>query len=435
MLAMPAGVLCLTSGGIYHVYGGGEGEPITPSNVNIDLVSSISASFLAPISVDLNVLLTQAKGSTVQNVLYNFNQSLYESFDLSILSSHFFANESIVSWTYANEPHKVVWAVRSDGRLLSMTYLAEQKIYAWALHETEGFVKDVCAIPEEHEDVVYMVVDRPRLGITCFERLVSRVITNAEDCWFVDSAQSSFVNRIDAPLQVNQASGTGVTAIALDGTTPFAAGDVGKVIRGGGGMMEIASFLSNTTITVNILRPITNVYPSGIPYIFRPIHWSMDAKFSTFQGLYHLEGKQVVGLADGAVIGPLTVTNGVIALDNPCSRLILGLWYGSKIQTLPIEFSTRDFATAQSKRKNVEAVTVKVVNSRGVLVGPNFEDMENWPSRTDEWLGQPPDLVTSGMRVQIDGGWNDTGQICFAQNLPLPMQISGLVLDMDIGDS
>jgi hypothetical protein len=91
--------------------------------------------------------------------------------------------------------------------------------------------------------------------------------------------------------------------------------------------------------------------------------------------------------------------------------------------------------TVQAKRKNVETVTARIANSRGVQLGPNFSELETWRPRQDEWLGQPPNLVTGDKHVVLDGGWNDTGQICALQDDPLPMQISGLILGMDLGDT
>jgi hypothetical protein len=56
---------------------------------------------------------------------------------------------------------QIIWAVSSDGALLSCTYFPEQQLVAWAQHHTvDGKFEDVCAISEGQEDHVYAVVNR-----------------------------------------------------------------------------------------------------------------------------------------------------------------------------------------------------------------------------------------------------------------------------------
>lgn len=432
--AMPAGLLLLTSGGIYHAYGGGDGEPLTPSNINIDRVTSIGASFLDPIVVDLNVLYCQFKGSLIRNLIYNFSVALYESVDLTYFSSHLFHHHTIVRWAYSNEPWKIVWAVRNDGRLISMTYFPEQKVYAMALHETQGFVLDVCSIPEQDEDFLYLAIWRPEVGRICLERMSSRKVKTICDCWFVDSGQISVENWQASPVQAALVSGTTYTITALSGT-PFASATTDMIIRGGGSSkLEIVSVDSATQVTVNAIKPITDLYPDGTPRPWGPNTWLMDPNFTVFQGLYHLEGQEVVGLADGFVVGPLTVTNGTVTLPFAASRVILGLPYTSRVKTLPIEFETGDTMTIQTRRKNFPQGVLRLTDSRAVGIGPDFDHLETWASREDEPLGTPPSLVTGDRRVVLDGGWSEEGQICIEQSNPLPMHIVGLIPDVDVGD-
>ena len=48
---------------------------------------------------------------------------------ISKFSNHLFNFHQIQQWCYAEEPFKVVWAVRDDGIMLSFTYLKEQDIF------------------------------------------------------------------------------------------------------------------------------------------------------------------------------------------------------------------------------------------------------------------------------------------------------------------
>ena len=63
-----------------------------------------------------------------------------------MLSNHLFTGYTLKEWAWAEEPYKIVWAIRNDGALLSLTYLKEQDVYAWARHDTFGLYQSVCSV-------------------------------------------------------------------------------------------------------------------------------------------------------------------------------------------------------------------------------------------------------------------------------------------------
>src|SRR3546814_11986223 len=87
-----------------------------------------------------------------------------KSDDVTIFSPHFFEGFDIVSWCYSQEPRSIVWAVRSDGKLLAFTWEQAQQVWGWTICETEGFVTSCCSISEDGEDRVYITVRRPING-------------------------------------------------------------------------------------------------------------------------------------------------------------------------------------------------------------------------------------------------------------------------------
>jgi hypothetical protein len=62
----------------------------------------------------------------------------------------------------------------------------------------------------------------------------------------------------------------------------------------------------------------------------------------TFAGLDHLEGESVQVYADGAILGDETVTSGEITIDTASSRVIVGLPFTAKLETMPLSFDPRD---------------------------------------------------------------------------------------------
>jgi hypothetical protein len=74
----------------------------------------------------------------VRDLSYNFYVNIYTGTDMTVLSNHLFADRTLREWAYAEEPYKIVWAVRDDGILLGYTYMKDQEVYAWTRHDTQG---------------------------------------------------------------------------------------------------------------------------------------------------------------------------------------------------------------------------------------------------------------------------------------------------------
>src|SRR5262249_39548126 len=149
MLAMPGGLVMLTSRQAWQVNGGSAGAALTPIDVTANAQAYNGASDVPPIVANYDILYVQSKGSIVRDLSYNFYTNIYTGTDISILSSHLFFGFQITEWAFAEEPFKVVWAIRNDGVMLSLTFLKEQEVVGWAHHTTLGDYKSVATITEQ----------------------------------------------------------------------------------------------------------------------------------------------------------------------------------------------------------------------------------------------------------------------------------------------
>jgi hypothetical protein len=196
-VAMPGGLVILSAGGAWQLSGGTATAALTPSSATAVPQAFNGCSDVPPIVVNYEILFVQSKGAVVRDLSYNFYVNIYTGTDLTVLSGHLFQWQSIKEWAYAEEPFKIIWAVRSDGILLSLTYLKEQEVFGWARHDTQGSYKSVCSISEGSENAVYFVVSRVIGGNTVqyIERMASRnlganlaanVQADVTKAWFVD---------------------------------------------------------------------------------------------------------------------------------------------------------------------------------------------------------------------------------------------------------
>ncbi len=209
---MSYGLIAHTGSGAWLV-NGGSSSAITPADQTATAQSYIGCNnHIQPLTINNVLLFVQAKESIVRDLYYNFYDSLYRGDDKTILASHLFNYRQIQQWCYAEEPYKIIWAVRNDGELLSLTYLKDQEVFGWAHHDTKGIFANVCSVTEPPVDAVYAVVKRYITGesrwMYYIERMDNRNWQTAEDCFCVDAGLQYPVTYPNATLIPASATGT-----------------------------------------------------------------------------------------------------------------------------------------------------------------------------------------------------------------------------------
>ena len=153
---------------------------------------------------------------------------------------------------------------------------------------------------------------------------------------------------------------------------------------------------------------------------------------STISGLTWLEGQTVNILADGAVMAPKVVTSGAITLEQPATKVTVGLPITAQLQTLPVVISS-DSASGQSNQKNINKAWLRVYRSSGIKAGPNFNNLVPYAQRTTEPYGSAPNLLSQEIEIVLSPSSGIDGQVCVQQTDPLPVDIAAITLEMEIG--
>lgn len=439
MVAMPGGLVVFTVGGVWQITGAlgasGVAAAVTPLNVIAVPQAYYGSSEIIPIPINYNILYVQQLGAVVRELQYDFYVSIYTSQDITVYSSHLLENHQIKRWAYASDPFKVIWIVREDGMMLSLTYMKEQELVGWARHDTFGRFKSVCSIPEGNNSAVYVVVSRLVRGkfVQYIERMARREFPNGvEDAWCVDCGLQLSLTSINATLSVSAASG--ITVITADDTV-FSMGMIGSVLRCGGGIGTVTRFISETQLEVNLTQDITAEFMDqngGFPYPFESGDWTLTAPITSISGLWHLEGLIVSIFVDGSVQPSQKVIGGKVTLLQAGTRITIGLGYTAQLQTLRLD--TGD-PTVQGKRKKISAVTIRQENSRGLSLGVDFDDLVPQKERSSEPYGVPVKLITGDVRTIIPNAYTDTGQVAVEQNFPLPATVLAVIPEVIMGDT
>lgn len=218
IMHMDAGndLIILTEGNEWTISGN---ETVTPSSITPKLQQNYGCNDTEPIRVGNRLVYVQRRGSIVRDMAYAYDTDSYGGFDLTLLAKHLINNKTLVDSTFAQEPDSIIYFVRSDGQLICLTYIMEQKVYAWSHIATNGMIESVLAAQQGNNDVVYCVVKRIIDGTTV--RYIERF------CLEKDTDYQQDYNMMDASVHYiyNMATNVIDGLEHLEGEEVFALGD------------------------------------------------------------------------------------------------------------------------------------------------------------------------------------------------------------------
>lgn len=372
--------MCLfTSDAEHTVKGGGVTDFITPASIVVARQSRRGSASIDSLVVGDLSLFIQRQGGAVRAFGYSFQTDNFKSNDLTLLAPHLFAGYTIVDWCYQQEPYSIVWVVRSDGALLSLTFVEEQNISAWAIHylggtfgsgaDATGFgVAESCTCIEgADEDEVYLVVKRTINGQT------KRYIEKLAPRWNGDSDDIRQAYFVDCGLTYTSAAATSIISE----------------------LWHLEAQIVTALVDGNVQGPFT-----------------------------------VTG-------GQITLSLAMVGTDvNPNSQTSIGLAYVSDIEDLPVSTQSQAVGAPNGRVKTINAVVVKLRHSRGMIYGDGGHtnrlaemtqrQLENWSDPMTPYDGDTAEL-------SIDGGWTLDGTVFFRQARCLPMEVVGSYKDLTMG--
>jgi len=333
---------------------------LAPSNIAVRRQITRQSADLEPVRVDNVVLFIQRGKRKILEFGFTFESDGYEGFDMTRLAEHI-TRGGVEEMDYAEEPDSIVWGVRNDGQLLSMTFRRKEDVVAWGRHIIGGsfgsgnsVVESVSTIPgtngsgqtqdSTNRDEVWLIVKRTINGetkryIEMFERDFETG-DDQEDAYYLDSL------------------------VTYDST-------------------------STTAMT----------------------------------GLDHLEGETVGVWADGAIQDDKTVSGGAVTLDIASSVAQMGLRYTHKLKTLKFEGGNAA-GTSIGKTKRVVGVTFVLLNSHTITFGPDADNLETHEFRdVSDPLDAGAPLFTGEKYYAFDGGWDTDARILIQNDDPAPFTL------------
>lgn len=207
-------LIFLTDGNEWIIDGS---ETIKPSKVLPRSQTQHGAANCMPQYIGNRLVYVQRRSSSVRDMGYTYESDNYNGVDLTLLAKHLVHNKSLVDSAYCQEPDSILYYVRNDGVLLSLTLIKEQDVYAWAQYATNGGqFEAICSLPNGNEDSLYAVVKRTINGQQ--RRYIERIespkdSTNIDDYILMDSMRRIY-NTTSTTINVPHLTGCSVQIIA-----------------------------------------------------------------------------------------------------------------------------------------------------------------------------------------------------------------------------
>ena len=160
------------------------------------------------------------------------------------------------------------------------------------------------------------------------------------------------------------------------------------------------------------------------------ITYEFEEPTNTLTGLDHLEGRTIKALVDGNVRSGLVVTDGTVTLPFTFTRATAGLPYEVVVETLPLAIQAQQGWTV-GKRQQAASAVVRVVKTRGLIVGPKDDPAYLFPlkPRSDEAFGEANALKTGDYEVSMAPAIEGETKIVIKSDDPLPCTITAVLLE------
>ncbi len=423
-----------TVSGEHRMCGADGVESVTPTSVSVVRKTAKGSANIQALNMGNAVLFVQRLGKPGNNgrkvieLVYKYENDAYAGNDLTILAEHI-TKPGIVDWAFQANPHPIVWAVRSDGMLLGLTYDRDQQVIGWHRHPTDGEVESVAVIPGETQDEVWLIVKRTINGSVkrYVEYLMPLEFEDQEDAFHVDCGLSYE----GASVAITGASKT--NPVVIEAVHGFAEGskvqirDVVGMTELNGRIFTVANPDSGSFELLNEDGTAHTAYVSG---------GAAQQAVETLSGLDHLEGKEVQIYGDGAVYPAATVTSGQVALDQPTSVVHIGLNFDSVLETMDINVQT-DIGSSVGKKKKVTSLIVSLAKTLGGYAGRDEDSLQPIITRTTEDdLGAPPPLFDGDyVMPSFPGGHELTAYVRIKQTGPGPMTVTALTPTIEVQSS
>lgn len=447
---------------------------LTPTNVNAAATNYFGSANYDAVQANNATVYIQRAQRKVRELNYFFQIGTFRSTDLSEIAEHI-TLPTVTKLAVQKETFPLIWALRSDGILASMTYSRDDLTMqaGWSRHilggqsDAGGSVAKVLSfgvipnapnvataqVPQPPSisgyDQLWMVVQRANINGSTFVSIeyLTRPFDDSfaqEDAFQGDcgatyynptaitgitSASSAIVTSPSHGLiNGNQVKIVGV--IGLNSSTT----DVNGVLNSSNLVNEQTFFVGSATTNTFAILSGSSAYNS-LSYSSWVSGGNVAKMITQVAGLSWLNGDTIGVYTDGANHPDCVVQSGIVKLNYPAAKVQFGYRYNSDGQSLRVEGgSAQGGALGELRRLN--RVAAQLYRVGDFSMGPTFSDLVPFDfSQADVQRADQATPLYSGIRRDYSGGNTDYDAIvCWRQNSMSPGMIQSLTYFVEVED-
>lgn len=186
-------------------------------------------------------------------------------------------------------------------------------------------------------------------------------------------------------------------------------------------------------------RRYIEIFKEGMPTADIKDAWYVDcglnyegSPITTITGLGHLEGKEVVILADGNVMSSKTVFNGSITIEESASKIQIGLPFTSELETLELDMQGNG-NTIQGDLRAINSATIRLKDTRELFIGGNSSNAKEIKFRTNENYGEPIQPFSGDKPAPLYPTDLKEARVYMKSVNPVPCTILALIMKVQYG--
>lgn len=151
----------------------------------------------------------------------------------------------------------------------------------------------------------------------------------------------------------------------------------------------------------------------------------------------HLAGQTVRVMMDGNILPDRVVANdGTLTLERAGKKILVGLGYLSKLETLNIE--TQGFVrqgVMQGHKLQIAEIVLRLLHTRGGRIGSDENHLDEWQRRTRlDFLGNAIDLFTGDVHLVGNFTKEEGGNVMIVQDVPMPFTLLAIMMGVKVSD-
>ncbi|MEO8837538.1 MAG: hypothetical protein ABI351_02370 [Herbaspirillum sp.] len=437
-------------------------EAISSSNVNAQQTSFFGAANADCITAGNAVLYIQRAQRKLREMNYFFQVGTFRSSDMTSLSEHI-TLPSINKIVHQKETQPLIWAIRSDGTLLSMIYdRSDLSLEAgWTRHQLGGqsdsagsppLVLSLAVIPSPDTtyDQLWLLVQRYINGQTVVGvEYMTRIFDDLS--LQEDAVQLDCSVAYDNPLTISAitTANPGVFTVTAHGLSNGTKVQITKVV----GMNSSSTDINGNVTLTNALNyntflvagvttntfTLTDFQANAISTASLSAYVSggqVRALVTHISGLTWLENETVQVLADGGIHPDVVVSNtGGITLSFPAAKVQIGYAFKSQGKLMRVEGGAAD-GTSIGKTRRTARAAMQVHRVAELAIGTDFSNLIpiNFAQADVQQADKATPLYSGIKREGLESKYDFDSQICFQQSSALPGAIISVTSFMEEQD-